>query len=148
MARPPKGRKAPDFELPTADGTSFRLSAQLGHPVVLYFYADDDTEGCTIENQEFSALLPEFEALGVTVVGITTDSKSDAAEFAARTNMGYAVVADATGRTTEDYSVTALPTVYVVDKKGVVRDVSIGFAPDSSSKLETLITQLLAEPGP
>jgi len=81
MAKPQKGRKAPDFELPTADGPAFRLSAQVGKPVVLYFYPEDDTVGCTIENQEFTALLPEFEKLGVAVVGISEDSVAKHCKF-------------------------------------------------------------------
>ncbi len=58
----------------------FRLSDHLGHPVVLYFYPQDDTEGCTLENIEFTDLMPQFKKLGAVVVGISPDygSKSTA----------------------------------------------------------------------
>ena len=70
MPVPAIGEPAPDFDLPTTAGPSFRVSAHRGRPVLLFFYAEDDTEGCTIENQEFSALLPDFAALGAEGDGV------------------------------------------------------------------------------
>jgi peroxiredoxin len=46
------------------------------------------------------------------------------------------------------YGVSALPTLFVVDKKGVVRDVFVGFDPDQDAHVEELIRTLLAEPAP
>jgi hypothetical protein len=40
-----EGNPAPDFELPSGDGDSVRLSEFRGRPVVLYFYPRDDTSG-------------------------------------------------------------------------------------------------------
>ncbi|MGV3651933.1 MAG: peroxiredoxin [Devosia sp.] len=67
------GAVAPDFVLDADDGTRFRLSDQKGRPVVLAFYPQDDTEGCTVEMLEFSALADEFETAGCVVVGISPD---------------------------------------------------------------------------
>jgi len=89
-----KGDIAPDFDLPTAAGPSFCLSGERGHPVVLYFYAEDDTEGCTIENQEFTARLADFTALGVTVVGISEDSVQKHCKFRDKYGIGSVLVAD------------------------------------------------------
>ena len=94
MARPQPGHKAPDFELPTAAGTNFRLSAQRGKPVVLYFYPEDDTPGCTIENQAFSALLPAFDALGVAVVGISENTIDSHCRFRDKYGLATILAAD------------------------------------------------------
>ncbi|HEY4200517.1 MAG TPA: peroxiredoxin [Devosiaceae bacterium] len=88
------GAKAPDFSLETASGTTFRLSSQLGHPVVLYFYPQDDTEGCTIENMDFSRLAPDFAALGVTLVGISPDSVADHCKFRDKYGLGTTLASD------------------------------------------------------
>ena len=40
-----EGSKAPDFKLPSDDGTEFRLSQQKGKKVILYFYPKDNTSG-------------------------------------------------------------------------------------------------------
>jgi peroxiredoxin Q/BCP len=94
MPVPAKGDIAPDFDLPTAAGPAFRLSAWRGKPVVLFFYAEDDTEGCTIENQEFSALLPEFTAFGVAVAGISEDSLDKHRKFCGKYGLDVTLIAD------------------------------------------------------
>jgi thioredoxin-dependent peroxiredoxin len=105
MARPEAGSAAPDFELSTADGATFRLSALRGRPVVLYFYAEDDTEGCTIENQEFTALLPEFDRLGAVVVGISEDTAARHCKFRDKYGIATVLVADPAHQAIEAYGV-------------------------------------------
>lgn len=84
MAEIAVGSKAPDFEIETEAGTLFRLSANHGSPVVLYFYGTDDTETCTNENLEFSRLAPDFFALGTKLVGISENSVASHARFKAK----------------------------------------------------------------
>lgn len=105
MPVPAKGDIAPDFDLPTAAGPAFRLSALRGEPVVLFFYAEDDTEGCTIENQEFSALLREFTALGVTVAGISEDSLDKHKKFCGKYGLDVTLIADPAHIAIEGYGV-------------------------------------------
>jgi peroxiredoxin Q/BCP len=71
MAMLEPGDIAPDFTLSDDRGGSFRLRDHRGRPVVLEFYCEDDSGGCIVENQEFSALHPEFAKAGATVVGIS-----------------------------------------------------------------------------
>jgi peroxiredoxin Q/BCP len=105
MARLEKGASAPDFELMTDSGTPFRLSAAHGQPVVLYFYAEDDTEGCTIENLQFSALLPEFDALGVKIVGISADTVEKHCRFRDKYRLGVTLAADPDHQAIEAFGV-------------------------------------------
>lgn len=94
MTLPLPGAPAPLFTLPCDDGTSFDLSAERGHFVVLFFYPQDDTEGCTIENREFSDLASDFSALGVALVGISPDSPADHGKFRARYGLKPRLAAD------------------------------------------------------
>lgn len=105
MAKPQTGSTAPDFELPAADGAMFQLSAQRGRRVILYFYAEDDTEGCTIENQQFSALLQEFKKLNTTVVGISEDSIEKHCRFRDKYALETVLLADPTHIAIEAYGV-------------------------------------------
>ena len=56
--------KAQDFTLPATGGCAFRLSAQVGKVVVIYFYPKDSTPGCTTEAQQFRDLHPQFVGPG------------------------------------------------------------------------------------
>lgn len=50
-------------------------------PLLLYFYPKDDTAGCTREAQDFSALLPQFAALGIELLGVSKDSAAKHRKF-------------------------------------------------------------------
>ena len=69
-----EGTKAPAFSLPNQDGVLITLDALAGSQVILYFYPKDDTPGCTVEGQEFSALKNDFAAKNAVVFGISKDS--------------------------------------------------------------------------
>jgi peroxiredoxin Q/BCP len=115
------GRKAPDFELPTDRGDTFRLADHKGKPVVLYFYPQDDTEGCTVENLEFSALKAEFEALGAVVVGISPDSVKSHCSFRDKFRLGIPLLADTDLKATKKYGLWQLKKLWGVEYMGLVR---------------------------
>ena len=60
--------------------------------------------------------------------------------------MRYATGVEKTGDASSAYGVRAIPTMYVIDKKGTIREVFIGFHPSHAQVLEALVQQLLAEP--
>lgn len=88
------GRKAPAFTLADAEGNRHALKDSLGAPVVVYFYPKDDTSSCTKEACRFRDLLPKFEKLGVTVLGISPDDESSHAKFAAKHDLNFTLLAD------------------------------------------------------
>ena len=101
------GDIAPDFDLPTDGGGRLRLSELRGKPVVVYFYPKDDTTGCTREAQDFTALMPQFEARGVRVIGISPDGVARHDRFRAKYDLAVTLAAD------EDKSVLAAWGVWV-----------------------------------
>jgi peroxiredoxin Q/BCP len=132
MPAPIIGRKAPDFELSAADGSTFRLSDHKGKPVVLYFYPQDDTEGCTLENQEFSALRPEFEALGAVIAGISPDSIDSHCKFRDKFGLSVPLLADTDLKVTKKYGLWQLKKLWGVEYMGLVRT---SFLIDRSGKV-------------
>ncbi len=103
---------------------------------------------CRMIAPRLSALKDRLGPQGLAVVGITTDEAEQAAVFAERHHMRYPVVVDKDGDTSRTYNITGLPTMILVDKKGIVRDVFVGFEPDGEARLEAAVKKLLAEPGP
>ncbi|MCZ4352373.1 peroxiredoxin [Roseovarius aestuarii] len=112
---------APDFTLPRDGDGDITLSALKGAPVVLFFYPRDDTAGCTKEAVEFTALIPEFEAAGVRVFGISKDSVAKHDKFRTKHQLGMALLSDEHGSTCEDYGVWKEKSMYGKTFMGIER---------------------------
>ena len=121
MASLAVGSKAPDFELPTDTGVPFSLSALRGRPVVLFFYPEDDTEGCTVENLEFTALAAEFETLGVAVLGISPDTIEKHCRFRDKHHLAVRLAADADHKVTSRYGAWGPKKMFGHAYDGVIR---------------------------
>ncbi|GBQ09882.1 peroxiredoxin [Swaminathania salitolerans] len=128
-----EGAKAPDFSLPAAqDGrdTGFSLYEALSKgPVVLYFYPAAFTKGCTMEAHGFARALPEFSALGASVIGVSMDSLSKLEAFSKDEIGGKFIVAsDAQGKVTRLYDAKmpmldiARRVTYVIAPQGRIID--------------------------
>jgi peroxiredoxin Q/BCP len=121
MAMLEPGRPAPDFTLPDHRGGSFSLSAHRGRPVVLEFYCEDDSGGCVLENQEFSALLPEFERAGATVVAISPQDLESHKKFAAKYGFAQPLLADPERDSIRRYGLWQQKKLWGHEFMGVVR---------------------------
>jgi len=89
------GDKVPDIALTGVDGGMVKVSDYAGRALVLFFYPKDDTPGCTTENIDFSALLPQFEAAGVAVLGVSKDPPEKHRKFAAKHSLAAPLASDA-----------------------------------------------------
>lgn len=127
------GQEAPDFELPSSDMQMVRLSDFRGkQQVVLFFYPKDDTPGCTIESQEFSDLVDEFEELDTVVIGISRDNCISHGDFRDKYGLTVQLLADVEGEACKDYGVlqerekngvtkeVAVRSTFMVDKEGIL----------------------------
>ncbi|MEO7222437.1 MAG: peroxiredoxin [Devosia sp.] len=115
------GQTAPDFTLPDDRGGDFKLSARRGKPVVIEFYCEDGTEGCEIENHEFSALAPDFKKLGVEVVGISPQDIESHKKFAARHQFAHRLLADTDLKANRAYDVWQQKKLWGREYMGTVR---------------------------
>lgn len=115
------GDIAPDVELPRANGAIFRLSALRGGPIALYFYPRDDTQGCTLENMEFSALLPEFTRCGAVVAGISPDTVASHNQFRAKHAIDVSLLADPAHLAIAAYGVWGPKTTFGKAYEGLIR---------------------------
>lgn len=88
------GDKAPSFRIATDDGEVLSSAALKGAPYIVYFYPKDDTSGCTKEAIAFSAALPKFKRLGVTVLGVSRDSVESHAKFRKKHKLKVTLGAD------------------------------------------------------
>ena len=115
------GATAPDFTLPRDGGGTVTLSALRPGKVVLYFYPKDDTPGCTLEAQDFSARMAEFTAAGTTVIGVSKDSVKAHDKFCRKHGLSVILASDEAGQTCEDYGVWVEKSMYGKTYMGIER---------------------------
>ncbi len=118
---PEIGENAPDFTLPVTGGDPVTLSELKGHSVVLFFYPRDDTSGCTRENEDFTALKDQFEALGCKVFGISKDTIESHDKFMAKKSLTIPLLSDAEGDVCERYGVWKEKKMYGKTFMGIER---------------------------
>jgi peroxiredoxin Q/BCP len=101
-------------------------------PVVVYFYPKDGTETCTRQAAEFDRYLDRFNQLGISVVGVSTDSAESHQSFASNEGLRFALVSDAAGALSREVGVVrdfgedgelSGRVTFLLDEDGVVRQV-------------------------
>lgn len=115
-----EGDPAPAFDLPTATGrvASATLS---GRPYVIYFYPKDDTPGCTKEAIGFSESYPEFQKLGVEVIGVSKDTATSHDKFAKKYALCFPLGADEAGSVVEAFGAWTEKSMYGKKYMGIDR---------------------------
>ena len=122
-----EGDEIPDVTVVTADGPM--PLADLGLPLVVYFYPKDDTAGCTREAQDFTALADAFAEAGAVVVGISKDGPESHAKFAAKHALSVALATDTDGSVCEAFGTWVEKNMYGRKYMGIER-ASFLFAAD------------------
>ena len=125
------GQKVADFTAESTGGP-FKLSAQKGHPVVLYFYPKDNTPGCTIEGAQFRDLYPQFKKLGAVVVGCSRDSLKSHEGFKAKMAFPFELISDADEKLCSQFGVMKMKNMYGKKVRGIERST---FIVDAGGKL-------------
>lgn len=146
-------KEAPNFSATAVVNEEFqelKLTNYRGKYVVLFFYPLDFTFVCPTEIIAFSDRVNEFHQRGCEVIGVSVDSQFSHLAWIKmpRTEGGlgglkYPLVADLTKSISKDYGVlldggVALRGLFLIDKGGIVRHITINDLPLGRSVDETL----------
>ena len=89
------GEPAPDFTLVAHNGENLSLASLRGAKVLLWFFVEANTPGCTLEGRGFRDHQSYFDENNIRVVGVSFDSPEDNAAFARRHDFGFPLLSDA-----------------------------------------------------
>jgi thioredoxin-dependent peroxiredoxin len=102
-ATPAEGTSAPDFTLPSQEGTSVSLKDYRGKWVVLYFYPKDQTPGCSREAHNFQVDQPKYAERNAVVLGVSVDSVDSHKKFCAKEGLNFKLLADSEHKVSDSY---------------------------------------------
>ena len=115
------GTKAPDFRLLDQNGEEHTLEDYKGKKVILYFYPEDNTPGCTKQACGFTLLYPQFTEKGAVVLGVSKDTVASHKKFEEKQELAITLLADPELEAIKAYDVWQEKNMYGKKTMGVVR---------------------------
>lgn len=136
-------KPAPDFTLRDLKGNQVSLSDFRGQPVVLNFWATWCAP-CRVEIPYLEALYTKYKDQGLVILGMNTETDYMKVKRFAVPRISYTVLLDG-GTQAQGYDVSGIPCTYYIDRQGVIRHRSVGFAPGGETLIEEKIKELLTD---
>jgi peroxiredoxin Q/BCP len=139
---PAVGSPAPDFTLPSQEGSTVSLKDYRGKWVVLYFYPKDETAGCTREARNFQADQAKYAQRNAVVLGVSVDSVESHKKFCAKEGLNFKLLADTDKKVSGAYgSLTNFGVVkfstrntFLIDPSGKIAKAYISVDPVKHSR--------------
>ena len=126
------GQTAPDFTLPDQNGEPLTLSSLRGNKVIVYFYPEAMTPGCTTQACDFRDNLNQLQTAGYRVVGVSRDEVPKLAEFVKNDHLTFPILSDPDHTVHDQWGtygekllygkpvIGAIRSTFVLDENGVI----------------------------
>ena len=115
----------PNFTLPLSDDSLFNSEELKKKLYIIYFYAKDNTPGCTNEAKDFSSLKKDFDKIGAEVIGISKDSIKKHKNFIEKQGLKIKLASDEEGNVIENFGVWVEKKMYGRTYMGIERSTFI-----------------------
>ena len=140
------GQKAPDFQTQFLNEEEFKLSDQKGKVVILDFWATW-CGPCVRALPELLKATSSFNKKNVALLAVNQgESTKVISKFLKKKQLkALSVIMDETRKIGGDYKVKGIPKTVIIDQKGVIRHVHVGFSSGMGERLKGEINKLLSE---
>ncbi|MDO8282937.1 MAG: TlpA disulfide reductase family protein [Thermodesulfovibrionia bacterium] len=137
------GSQAADFTIKDLKGNDVTLSSFKGKPVLLNIWATW-CPYCRKERAELNELYKEYNGKGLVIISVANDRSIEKVKQYIKNNpASYMVLSDEDSIVTDAYSVYGLPTNFLIDRNGIIKNKFSGFRswtdPESKKLLEEFI---------
>jgi peroxiredoxin len=141
------GEATPSCTLTTMDGKPITDLQELHGEVIYVDFWASWCPPCVRSFPFMNQLEHEFKDQGLHIIGVNLDEKvTDAETFLDKYPVDFDIALDPNKQCVSDFGVMAMPTSYLIDRKGVIRHVHQGFRAGEAEKLRLAIEYLLTEP--
>jgi thiol-disulfide isomerase/thioredoxin len=142
------GSAVPDLKITGFDGQAYDRRALAGHVVLLDLWASW-CGPCKEELPLLDSMAARLRSKGVTILAVSIDeNREDAVGFlkSRGDRWSLSLAHDPEGRLAERLKPSRMPTSYIIDRAGIIRQVNAGFEREDVAKIEARLTQLAAQP--
>jgi peroxiredoxin Q/BCP len=116
-----EGDAAPPFALLDQHGNEVKLEDFKGRTLLLYFYPEADTPGCTTQSCSIRDALPDLSSTGVDAIGISPDEPGKQLAFDEKYELGFPLLADTDHSVADAYGAWGTQTYYGKSYEGIIR---------------------------
>lgn len=142
---PLEGQKAPAFTLTDLQGKEHSLTQLLkGRKLLILDFWASWCGPCVAAMPVLSSIAEEYADRGVSLYAINLREKPEGIErFLKSKNLDVNVLLDRDALVSESYSVSGIPQTVLVNEKGIVERVHVGYLPDLEAVLSSELSMLL-----
>jgi thiol-disulfide isomerase/thioredoxin len=138
------GKPAPDFKLSLLDGGEIELSALKGKNVVLLDFWATWCGPCRQVMPALDRVSKDYASKGVRYLAVNLrEEPAKINAYLKQAGLKLEVPLDKDGKVAASYAVRGIPTMVIVDKEGIVREVHVGASPNLEVELRKALDEIL-----
>jgi peroxiredoxin len=134
---------ASSFKLPTLSGKTISLEQSLGSKLTILSFFASWSKSCKAEIAFLEQLNKKYGSKGIKIIGVSFDRKTKALkQFVKDQEITFTIAHDRKLKTLKDYRILIIPTLFVIDRQGIIQSIYVDFDKNVKEALTQEIDKL------